>query len=134
MCSDEGDVDAAGDHRFQRGIGGWFAEAVKPAVLEVRDTRRELKAKQAAQREDMVGITTAIGVVPSRRDLALMIEQRVQHVQRLARRRRDQLRIERRVAIGEMGVDLEAGSLAVVGVQPRCVPAEAGGLEELAVR
>jgi Tat protein secretion system quality control protein TatD with DNase activity len=106
---DEGDVDAAGDHRVQRGIGGRLAEAVEPTVLEVRDSRRELKAKQAAQREDMVGITTAIGVVPSRRDLTLMIEQRVEHVQRLARCRRDQLRVERRVAIGEVGIDLEAG-------------------------
>ena len=125
---------AAGDHRLQRGIGGRLAEAVEPAMLEVRDARRELEAKQAAQREDMVGIAAAIGVVPSRRDLALMIEQRVEHVQRLARRRRDQLGVERRVAIGEVRVDLEAGSLAVVGVQPRGVTAEAGGLEELAVR
>jgi hypothetical protein len=46
---DEGDVDAAGDHRFQRRIGGRLAEAVEPAVLEVRDSRRELEAKQAAQ-------------------------------------------------------------------------------------
>ena len=134
MGADEGDVDAAGDHRFQRGIGGRLAEAVEPAVLQVRDARRELEAKQAAQREDMVGIAAAIGVVPSRRDLALMVEQRVEHVQRLARRRRDQLGVERRVAVREVGVDLEAGSLAVVGVQPGCVTAEAGGLEELAVR
>ena len=42
------------------------------------------------------------------RDLALVIEQRVQHMQRLARRGRDQLGVERRVAIGKVGVDLEA--------------------------
>ena len=48
MCPDEGDVDAAGDHRLQRGIGGRLAEAVEPAVLEVRDARRELEAEQAA--------------------------------------------------------------------------------------
>ena len=57
----------------------------------------------------MVEIAAAVGMVPSRRDLALMIEQRVEHVQRLARRRRDQLREERRVAVGEVGVDLEPG-------------------------
>ena len=113
---DEGDVNAAGDHRLKRRIGGWLAEAVEPTMLEIRDARRELEAKQAAQREDMVGIAAAIGVVPSRRNLTLVIEQCVPHAQRLARGRRDQLRIEPRVAVGEVGVDLEAGSLAVVGI------------------
>jgi hypothetical protein len=88
----------------------------------MRDTTRQptrwarTESQAGCTAEDMVGITTAIGMVPLRRDLTLMIEQRVEHVQHLARRRRDQLRVERRVAIGEVGVDLEAGSLAVVGV------------------
>ena len=48
MCPDESDVDAAGDHLLQRGIGGRLAEAAEPAVLEVRDAWRELEAEQAA--------------------------------------------------------------------------------------
>lgn len=51
MRQGEGDVDAANDHRLQRGIGGRFAEAVEPAMLEIRDARRELEAEQTAQRE-----------------------------------------------------------------------------------
>ena len=98
-----------GDHRLQRGIGGRLAEAVEAAVLQVRDARRELEAQQGAQREDMVGITAAIGVVPPGGDLALVVEQRVQHMQRLARRRRDQLGVEWPVAIRDVRVDLEAG-------------------------
>ena len=134
MGADESDVDAAGDHRFERGIGGRLAEAVEPPVLQVRDARRELEAEQGAQGEDMVGIAAAIGVVPPGRDLALMVEQRVQHVQRLARRRRDQLGVERPVAVRQVGVDLEARPLAVMGVEAAGVAAEACGLEELAVR
>ena len=64
----------------------------------------------------MIGLTAAVGVVAADCIVTLMVDQRVQHMQRLACRRRDQLRIERRVAVGEVGVDLEAGSLAVVGV------------------
>ena len=89
------------------GIGGRLAEAVEAPVLQVRNARRELEAEQGAEREDMVGIAAAVGVVATGRDLALMIEQRIEHMQRLARRRRDQLGVERRVAVGEMGVDLE---------------------------
>jgi len=37
---DEGNVDPAGDHRLQRGIGGRLAEAVEPPMLEVWDAAR----------------------------------------------------------------------------------------------
>src|SRR3954447_26070376 len=116
-----------------RGGGGRFGEAVEPPMLQVRDARRELEAQQAAQREDVVGIPAAIRVVSPGRDLALVVEQRVQHVQRLARRGRDQLGVERPVAVREVGVDLEPGLLAVMGVEAARVMAEAAGLEELTI-
>ena len=116
------------------GIGGRLAEAVEPPVLQVRNARRELEAEQGAERKDMVGIAAAIGVVAAGRDLALVIEQRVEHMQRLACRRRDHLGVERRVAVGEVGVELEPGLIAVMGVEAAGVTAEAAGLEELAVR
>ena len=72
-------------------------------------------------------------MVPSRCDLALVVEQRVQHVQGLARGGRDQLCVERRVTVGDVGVDLEAGSLTVMSIQTCGVAAEACSLEELAV-
>ena len=103
MRPDERDVNAAGDHRLQRGIVGWLGEAVEPSVLEVRNARRELETQQGAEREDMIGITAAIGVVPSRHDVTLVVEQRVQDMERFARGRRDELREERRVTVGEVG-------------------------------
>ena len=83
MGADQGDIDAPGDQRFERRIVRRLAEAVEAPVLQVRDARRELEAEQGAEREDMVGIAAAVGMVATGRDLALMIEQRVEHMQRL---------------------------------------------------
>jgi len=134
MGADELDVDTAGDHRLQRGIGGRLGEAVQPPVLQVRNARRELEAQECAQSEDVVRIAASIGVVPACGDLALMVEQRVQHMQRFARRGRDQLGVEGGITIREVGVDLEPRLVAVVNVEIASVTAKPGGLEELAVR
>ncbi len=99
MGADEGHVDPSSDHRLQRRVGGGLGEAVEPAVLQVRDARRKLEAQQRAQGKDMVRLSAAVGMVPARRNLALVVEQRVQHVQRLAGRGGDQLGPERPVAV-----------------------------------
>jgi hypothetical protein len=75
----------------------------------------------------------AVGMVATDRDLALMIEQRIEHMQRLACRCRDQLGEERPVAVGEMGVDLEPRLLAVMSIETAGGTAEPTGLEELPV-
>ena len=133
MGADQVHVDPSGDERLERRIVGRLAEAVEAPVLQVRDAWRELEAQQSAEGEDMVGIAAAVGVVAADRDLALVVEQRVQHMQRLARGRRDQLGEEWPIAAREVGVDLEPGPLAVVGIEAAGVTAEAGSLEELAV-
>jgi hypothetical protein len=81
----------------------------------------------------MVGIAAAVGMVATDRDLALMIEQRIERMQRLARRCRNQLGEERPVAVGEMGVDLEPRLLAVMSIETAGGTAEPTGLEELPV-
>src|SRR5208283_5148804 len=96
---------AAGDHRLQRRIGGRLAEAVEPSVLQVENAWRELEAQHRAQSKDVIGISAAISMMTPRQDLALMVEQRVQHMQRLACRSRDQLGEERRIAVGEVRSD-----------------------------
>lgn len=58
MGADQREVDAAGDQGFKCQIGGWLVEAVEPAVLQVRDTRRELKTEQGEERKDVFGIAT----------------------------------------------------------------------------
>jgi hypothetical protein len=48
MGADQRDIDAAGDQRFERRIGRRLGEAVEPAVLQIRDARREHRAGGAA--------------------------------------------------------------------------------------
>ena len=103
-------------------------------MLQVRDTRRELQADQHAEGEDVVGIAAAIGMVSPRGNFALMVEQRVQDMECLARRRRNQLGVEGAIAVREVGVSLEAGLVTVVGIQIGGSTTIPGSLEELAIR
>ena len=82
----------------------------------------------------MVGIAAAIGMVSPCGNLTLMIEQRIQHVERLARRRRNQLGVEGAIAVREVGISLEAGFVTVVGIQIGGGTTSPGSLEELAIR
>lgn len=134
MRANESHVDTSGDHRLQRRVDRRFVEAEELAVFQIRDARCELEPEQGAERKDMLGITAAIGVVPVRYRLTLMIEQHVEHVQRLARGCGDQLGIEWPITIREVGVDLEARLLAVMRVQAPGVPTQASCLKELPVR
>jgi hypothetical protein len=43
MGADEFHVDARGNHRLQRWIGGRLAEAIETPMLQVRDTGRKLQ-------------------------------------------------------------------------------------------
>ena len=114
MGADQRDVDAAGDQRFERRIGRGLGKAVEPAVLEVRDARRKLKAKQSEEREDVIGIAAAVGVMAANRDLALVIQEAIEDMQSLARRRRDHLGVERGEAVGEVRVELASRIVAVM--------------------
>src|SRR4051795_11970913 len=134
MGADQREVDAAGDQGFECRIGGWLVKAVEPPVFQVRDTRRELKAEQGEERKDMFGIAAAVGVVAAHRNLALVIQEAVEDVQGLARRRRDHLGVERSEAVGEMRVKFAPGVAAVMGIETAGVAAQTAGPEELAVR
>src|SRR4051812_41148152 len=76
---------------------GWEAnwrmisDAVKVPVRmdaitrRISDQRARMSAtSHRAEGKDMIGISAAIGVVPTHGDLALVIEERVQHMQSLA--------------------------------------------------
>jgi len=134
MGADQRDVDAAGDQRFERRIGRGLAKAVEPAVLQVRDARHKLKAKQSEEREDVIRIAAAVGVVAANRDLALVIQEAVEDMQGLARRRCDHIGVERGEAVGEVRVELASRIVAVMGVDASGCAAETAGPEELPVR
>jgi hypothetical protein len=81
----------------------------------------------------MVGIAAAIGVVAASRDLALVVEQSVEHMRGFAGGRRDHLSVERRVSVGEVRVELDPGFIAVMGIDAARFTAAAGP-KELAIR
>jgi hypothetical protein len=93
--ADERCVDAPGDEWFERRIGRRLAEAVETPALQIRDPRRELKPEQGAEGEDMVGIAAAISVVAPGRDLALVVQQPIEHMRGFAGDRRDHFGVER---------------------------------------
>jgi hypothetical protein len=103
MRADQCDVDPTGDHRFERRISRRLAEAVEFAALQVRDPGGELEPQQGAERKDMIGITSAIGVMPANRDVTLVVEQPVEDIECFTRGRRDRLRAERSIAVGDVG-------------------------------
>ncbi len=134
MSANQGDVDAPGDQRFERGIGRRLAEAEETPVLQVRDPWRELEPEQGAEGEDMVGIAAAIGMVATGHDLALVIEQPVEDMRGFAGGRRDHLGVERCVAVGDVRVELDPGFITVMGIGAARVAPKAAGPEELAIR
>jgi hypothetical protein len=68
VSADQRNVDAAGDQRFERRIGRRLGEAIEPAVFQIRDSRRKLKAEQGKECEDV--IAAAVGVVAANREIA----------------------------------------------------------------
>jgi len=82
----------------------------------------------------MVGIAAAIGMVAAGRDLALVVEQPIEHMRGFAGGRRDHLGVERRVSVGEVRVELDPGLIAVMGIDAARFTAEAAGPKELAIR
>src|SRR3954447_2057135 len=107
---------------------------MEPPVLQVWDARRELKAEQGEERKDVLGIAAAVSVVTADCDIAVVVQQTVKDMQSFARRCRDHLGMERRVAVGEVRVELASGHVAVMGVDAAGIAGEAAGPEELAVR
>ena len=127
MGSDERDVDASGDQRFERGIGRRSTEAIETPTLQIRDTRGKQEPEQRTECEDVVGIAAAVGVVTVGRNITLMIEQPVEHMHGFACGCRNHLGVERRVAVGEVRVELDPGFIAVMGIDAARFAAEAAG-------
>jgi hypothetical protein len=133
MSADQADVDAAGDQRFECGIGRRLGEAVEPAIRQIRDARGELKAEQGKEREDVFRIAAVVGVV-AHRHLALMVQEAVEDMPGLARRRRNHLGVERRKTVREVRVKFVSRLVAVMSVEASGVAAKAAGPEELPIR
>ena len=102
-------------------------------VSPITEARCEAEAQQMHQREHMVGEAGRVGVVLLDAQVRLVVEQAVQHVGRIAHGGIDDLGMERRVLVGEVG-ELHARFLAVLPVHLAGELAPTTGLEVLAVR
>ena len=116
MGADVLHVDAAADPSGERRVGLGVAVDIQTLVGQIADARRETEAQQMHQREHLVGEAGRVGVVLLDAQVRLVVEQAVQHVGRVAHGGIDDLGMERRVLVGEVGVKRYARLLAVLQV------------------
>ena len=102
---------------------GLATEDVELAILEVAQPWREAEAKHRKKPEDLVGGAARVRVVLGDAQPGAVLEQPSQHVRRLGRGRRDDFGVEGAELVGDVGVERDAGLVAVPGVdvaeQPR---------------
>ena len=122
------------DQRLERRIGRRRSEAVEAPLAEVADARREPEAQQRAGGKDLIGCRGRVGRVLVDAEPAAMIEQSVEDVRRLARRRGDGLGMKGPELVGEMGVEHHAGLVPVASIDEVHRLAVTAGAEVLPVR
>ena len=134
MGADVLDVERAADHRFQRLVGGIALRDVELGVAQVADARREAEAQQVHQREDVVREPCRVGVVLLDAQVGFVVQQAVEHVGRVAHADVHDLGVERRVLVGDMGVERPPWAAAVFRIDVAGALGLAAGAEVLAVR
>lgn len=86
---------------------------IEPLVGQVTNTRCEAEAQKMAEGEDVVGETARIGVVLLDPQIGLMVEQAVENMCCVAGIRGDDLGIERRVLVGDVGIEEHSRLIAI---------------------
>ena len=124
----------AADQGIERFVSRARADDIEPPVGEVADARREAESKQVAEAEHVIDRAGGVGVVLADVDRAFMMQEPVENMCGLAGVRRDDLGIERRIAIGDVGVEFHARLGAVFGVVVGARFSMSAGSKELAVR
>ena len=107
------DVDHTADERRQHRIIGLFPWNEQPLVGQVADARSEFELKQMHETEHMIGEASRIGVMFLDAKIGLMIQKAVEPVGRVAHADIDYLCMERRVLIGTVRVEQDAGFTAI---------------------
>lgn len=110
------DVERAADHRAQRRVILAVLHDVELGILQVADARREAETEQVHQREDVIGEAGRVGVVLLDAQVRLVVQQPVEHVGRAGHADVHHLGVERRVLIGDVGVEQLSRFAAVLRV------------------
>ncbi len=95
---------------------------------------REAEAQQVHQREDVIGEACRVGVVLLDPQVGFVVQQAVEHVGRVAHADVHDLGVERRVLVGDVGVERPPWAAAVFRVDVAGALGLAAGAEVLAVR
>ena len=106
---------------------------IKPAVGQIAEARRKPEPQQVAEPEYVLGRDAGIGIVLSDDEGAFMVEEAIQNVRCLARVSRNDLGVERRKPVGDVGVELCTRLRPVVGIVIGASLAVAAGPEELPI-
>jgi hypothetical protein len=134
MGADVLHVDAAADQSGERRVGLGVAMDIQALVGQITDAGRKAKAQQVHQAEHMVGEPGRVGVVLLDAQVRFVVQQAIQDMGGVAHCGIDDLGVERRVLVGDVGVKLHARFLAVFQVHLTGTVPTAAGLEVLAVR
>ena len=134
MGADVLDVERAADHGLQCVIGGIAFRDVELGVAQVADARREAEAQQVHQREDVIGEARRVGVVLFDPRVGFVVQQAIEHVGRVAHADIHDLGVERRVLVGNVGIERPPRTAAVFRVDVAGALGLAAGAEVLAVR
>ena len=124
----------AADHRLERVVtclALWYEQL---GIAQVADARREAKAQQVHQAEDVIGEACRIGVVFLDPQIGLVVQQAVKHVGRIAHADVNHLGTEGRVLVGDMGIKRPTRATAILRIDMPGALCLASGSEVLTVR
>ena len=104
LRSEQLQIELAADQRSERWMVALLAWHIKPLVGKIPNAWREAKAQQMAERKNMIGKTSRVGVMFLDPQIGLVVEQAIENMRRIAGIRGDHLRIKGGVLVGDMGV------------------------------
>ena len=128
------DVQCATNHWFKCLIDGITLWDIELGVPQVADARREPKAQEVHQAKDVIGKARRVGVVLLDAQVGLVVQQAIQHIGRVAHADIDHLGAERRVLVGDMGVEGAAWLRSVLWIDVAGALSLAANTEVLPVR
>ena len=116
VLADDVCPDAAPEQRLQILVGGGGLDAGELAIGEVAQPRAEPKAQHGAQDEHVVRGAAGVGVMRADPQRGAVVHQPIQHVRRFVAGRRHDAHAVGAVLVGDVGVEAEAGIVAVARV------------------
>ena len=130
---DPAKVDNASDQGIEGAMVGVAFGDKEPAVGQIAEAWHKPEPQQMAEPEHVLGRAAGIGIVLPDDERAFMVEEAIQNVGRLASVSRNDLGVERRKPVRNVGIELYAWFRPVVGVVIGASLAVAASPEELPI-